>query len=246
MINLEEKVQQNPIGPDAMRLIQMSDLSSLKPTNGEVANGQLVNKQLYANSEQSNSISELDYLDSPECLHNAKLPQLNIIHEKPWHRAVAYMLAQGFTQREVSARFGKTEPWISQLARQPWFQQRVVDELKEGGIDKIKALLDAETLPSLEKVTYLRDHAKNESVQLTAAFDIINRTLGKPTQKVETVNTTDIKMTLTNIQKIDQEIDKLQQALDVSTASVPVDPRVGSVGSDEPALESELSKEVLP
>jgi hypothetical protein len=143
--------------------------------------------------------------DKENELYNSQNPNLAILHERPWHRAVAYLVSQGATNREVAARFGKTEAWISQLTRQPWFQERVTRELKEAGVDQITALLKAETLPSIMKVVGLRDNAKSEAVQLSAAFNLIDRFCGKPTQKVESKATVDISATVEHVETIDRE-----------------------------------------
>ena len=49
-------------------------------------------------------------------------------------------------------------------------------------IKELVELARAETLPSFQRIVWLRDHADDQRVQLAAAQDILNRAWGKPSQ----------------------------------------------------------------
>jgi hypothetical protein len=86
---------------------------------------------------------------------------------------------------EVARRSGYTQAWVSQIVRQPWFQKRLLSELRatgrEGMVDFLRVQLDDSFLRLVE----LRDNAKSEQVQAVCAMNIIDRVLGKPVQRSE-------------------------------------------------------------
>jgi hypothetical protein len=51
-------------------------------------------------------------------------------------------------------------------------------------VKELVALARAETLPTFQRIVWLRDHAEDQRVQLSAAQEILNRGWGKPTQPV--------------------------------------------------------------
>jgi len=131
---------------------------------------------------------------APDALHNAKQPNLTIISEKPEHRLIMYLKAQGMTNKEIFIHLGGdynngqpitgngtySYPYLGQIIRQPWFQTGVVRLLNEAGKDVIEAKLEAECLPSLETAIAIRDSAEvPATVRLAAAKDIMDRFRGK-------------------------------------------------------------------
>lgn len=70
--------------------------------------------------------------------------------------------------------------------RQAWFQERVTRLLADNGGKDIMALLKAEQFNSLVVMVELRDDRKIAApVRAGICRDILDRTLGKPTQRVE-------------------------------------------------------------
>jgi len=144
-----------------------------------------VNKQLYMNSDLAGSAIEKELAESSNKLYNTRLPNLAIIHEKPEHRLIAFFKAQGRTNREVAKLLDYTEPWVSQITRQPWFQRRLMDAL-DAGNDRVQEFLGTQLEPTILQVVHLRDHAQSENVQLGACIHLLDRFLGKPVVKMET------------------------------------------------------------
>src|SRR5882724_4879245 len=77
------------------------------------------------------------YESSPDALYNSSEPSFAVLHEKPEHRIIVYLKGQGLSNTEIAKRCGYTNGWVSQVTRQPWFRLRLVQELKEAGIDAI-------------------------------------------------------------------------------------------------------------
>lgn len=168
-----------------------------------------LNPQLYENSFLSGSAVESDYLNSEDVLFNSKSPNLRVEHEKPEHRIVLFLKAQGLSNREISQRTGYTEPWISQVLRQPWARARLVRELQEAGRDAVQEVIKAAALDSVYRLIDERDNDKAKpSERITAANSLLDRFLGKPLQKVE--NHTTMHEGIAEVDKLRQELATLE------------------------------------
>jgi hypothetical protein len=159
-----------------------------KPASS-LRNGNPVNTQIYANSPMSGSSAEQDYRDSGDALFGDKLPNAAIHREQPQHRIVIMLKAQGKSNREIAQLTGHAEQWISQILRQPWARTRLLAEINEAGRDGVYELLRGEVTNSIFKVIEVRDSEVSEpNVKLAAANSLLDRFLGKPTQRVESIN----------------------------------------------------------
>ena len=145
------------------------------------------NSQLYQGSALQELFSQVEPLE--DGLFNAKEPNLQVKHEKPEHRYLLWMKAQGASNREIAEQSGYTEPWLSQVFRQPWAQAMLVQMLKESGksvLDQTLMIIQGEVINSLQKLVEVRDDPDSpKAVQRACCVDIIEQFLGKPKQKVE-------------------------------------------------------------
>lgn len=149
-----------------------------------------INVQLYENSPLSGSTIERDHKANPNALYNVKKPNLAIIHEKPEHRIALYLKASGKSNKEIAQRMGWTDAWVSQLMRQPWAQERLVEEIRAAGQDEISSILKGAAADSVFTLIEVRDSATSKgSDKVTAANSLLDRFFGKPTQRVESFNT---------------------------------------------------------
>lgn len=109
-----------------------------------------------------------------------------IIHEKPEHRLIVYLKARGLSNKEVAEKTGYTQAWVSQICRQPWFRIRLVQELREAGMDKVAKLLEASAVDSIFTLLEIRDDPTAPKAARRACADsLLDRWLGKPTVHVE-------------------------------------------------------------
>lgn len=152
-----------------------------------------INRQLFANSVlHDDPVVEAERND-PDRLFSCKgatnlkdEPNLAIIHEKPEHRLIVYLKAQGHSNKEIADRTGYTQPWVSQLTRQPWFRLRLVQELKEAGVDAIESVLKSTALDSVFTLIDLRDDVSApKAVRSACANSLLDRFRGKPVQTVQ-------------------------------------------------------------
>ncbi len=129
---------------------------------------------------------------NPDQLHGTRPPQWDVLTEQPWHRIAAYFFATGCTScKQVAELLGDVnEKTVRNLLRQKWFQERVTKLLAENGGKDIMALLRAEQFNSLVVMIELRDDTKTpHPVRAGICRDILDRTLGKPVQRIETTET---------------------------------------------------------
>lgn len=106
--------------------------------------------------------------------------------EQPHHRLMVLMRARGFSTSEIAEQLGYTPSTVSVALRQPWARQMLVDILQSEGLDGVHKLLQAELVPSILRLVDVRDAPTSKGSEVTAAATaIIDRFLGKPTQRVE-------------------------------------------------------------
>lgn len=169
-----------------------------------------VNRQIYENSPLAGSSIEAQASRNPDLLFNQKKPNLAVIHEKAEHRLAIILKARGMSQREIAHATGYTEAWVSQILRQPWARERLLEEIRKGGADETAALLHSAATDSVFKIIELRDTSSEDSVRLRAAQDLLDRHLGKATQRVESHSTA---VVLTGeVENIDKELARLREA----------------------------------
>lgn len=179
-------------------------------TTHDLAARRAANPQLFENSPLSGSSVHDEYSASEDRFYNSKDPNLAIKHEQPVHRLMVMLKAQGKTNKKIAELTGKNECWVSQVLRQPWARQLLIRELREAGRDGIQALLEGEMENSVQTLIELRDSAQAEgSVRRGAANDLLDRFLGKPTQRVE--QTQKVSITSTTIDELNAELAELER-----------------------------------
>lgn len=143
-------------------------------------------------------------------LHGKKPPQHTIQSERFWHRQVAFMIATGMSQTEVARELGKTNGWISQVVRQPWFSALVLKELHRSGRNAVEEIFKNAAPASALKLIELRDDEKTPAaVKLNASRELLDRYMGKAPI---TVNHNDRGVSsdpVAEAEKLKQEINEL-------------------------------------
>lgn len=116
-------------------------------------------------------------------------PPLELKKENSNHRIMLYLAAQGFNCSEIAGITDYSPQQVSTVMRQEWFQQQLARLLEESGKPVIDQLLQSEAKNSLNVLLELRDNKNTPSnTRAQCAFNILDRVLGKPTQKTESVN----------------------------------------------------------
>lgn len=154
-----------------------------------------------------------DLLANPDKLFNSKLPNLAIQSEKPAHRVIVYLKAQGLSNREIAEKLGYTQPWVSQITRQPWFQNAVVEEIRRAGEDVVAKFLEGETLSSVQTLVAIRDdEAQKGATRVSAANAILDRALGKPTQYVQAETITRSGEAQKEMEQLERELHSIKES----------------------------------
>lgn len=105
--------------------------------------------------------------------------------ERPEHRLMLWHRLQGRTVKETALLTGYTPQTVSNVCRQPWFQDAFVRMSTEMGKDTVEQYLRGEVLPAMQRTVELATGAESEAVRLAANREILDRFLGKATVKVE-------------------------------------------------------------
>jgi hypothetical protein len=183
-----------------------------RENQGGLVNGR-PNPQAFVNDSISQSLAD-QYMRDAQALHGPKVPNLAIDHEKAEHRLILMYKLRGDSNREIAQKTGYSESWISQVTRQPWFQQRLVNSLEEVEGEILDEIVKVEAKNSVFKLVQLRDTAKSEQVQLGSAIELLNRHLGKPVQRTETTaNVFHVSAKLGDIDKQLAEVEAEEQRL---------------------------------
>ena len=108
---------------------------------------------------------------------------VRLTHEKPAHRLMSEMAANGYSCEEIAKFTGYTNHHVSDVLRQPFSRERVLKTIKKTAQDEIKEFLEAEGMPSLRVIKTLRDDIQvPPAVRGAMAEKLTERFLGKPVQ----------------------------------------------------------------
>jgi hypothetical protein len=149
-------------------------------------------KKSVSNGSRTESFEEgaKTYAEDPTALHGDQPPSTALSHEKPIHVLMCYMMASGKSIKEIAEATQYSEGSVRGIAKQPWFRKRFLRVTSEAGKSEVESFLAGETMNSLEVLVQIRDEniQSRPHVSATAANSILDRALGKATQKVETEN----------------------------------------------------------
>jgi hypothetical protein len=149
-----------------------------------------------------------------------KDPIWELDKEEPWHRMAAFAFGLGATCRDVARKLGKSEPAVQNLLRHKWFQEKVTAIMAEYGARDVMELFRAEQFNSLVTLVEMRDNPKiPSSTRVTCARDILDRALGKPTQRVETVAIATSEDPVGEVERLESEIARLRRDVNPTAGS---------------------------
>lgn len=181
--------------------------------------------------EENDLVREIDEQQKSNVLefHGASDPSVPILKERPEHRVIAYMRAQGLTRREIFIRLGGrydrggkpvsgtskfSYVHLGNILQQPW-SRRIVAELQhEAGMDQVSAAIEAELPGAVETVTEIMyDKEASANARLAAARELLDRGLGKPTQHVSREDAAPLESLEKEAEAIDAESEEISKEL---------------------------------
>lgn len=153
------------------------------------------------------------YFTDPDRLHGDRVPDTSVCAERPIHRMMIWMHAQGAAVKDIATHTGYHDATVRNVLKQPWARQRLLQILKETGMDAVKHFLTHEVAPSLEVLREIRDGEipGKTSDRAGAANSILDRALGKATVHIESSGT--IKNVPADLQRLEADIAATRQQL---------------------------------
>lgn len=153
-----------------------------------------------------------EYYGLPEALHGDRPPSIEILSERPVHRMMIYMHAQGASIADIAQNTGYAKAVVGQILRQPWARQRLLQILNETGRDAVRHFLTNEIAPSLEVLREVRDDTEEKgATRIIAADKILDRALGKATVTVESNITS--RSVPADLQRIEADLQSTREQL---------------------------------
>lgn len=164
----------------------------------------------YEDSCLSGSSAEQDFLENPDRLFGQPTPRLALQKEQPEHRIIITLKAKGMSNKEIAEITRYSAIQVGTVLRQPWARERLVKELQLAGRDAIADILAGAAQDSVYTLIEERDNeAAKPSDRIAAANSLLDRFLGKPTQRVETDN---VHRNVTgDVAEIDRELRTLEE-----------------------------------
>lgn len=176
----------------ATQVIEGAELSVVKP-KGEME----VLRQFFGLELEEEEVAQLEYgsltiefdrvTGEPKKIFTASLGR----QERMRHKLVAFLMARGFTNREIAEATGYNRETVSKISSMPHVRNLalgLMDKIAEKiGLDKELALsmLGGKSLEAAEEVLEIMTTAKNKSVRLRAAVKVLEA-LGLYDKKTQT------------------------------------------------------------
>jgi hypothetical protein len=127
-----------------------------------------------------------EYVKSGDALHNDRAPHYGIKHQKPEHRIVILLKAQGNTNKEIANVTGLTPVSIANILRQPWARKQLVEEINSAGRNEVVQMFKGAALDVAERMIEIVNNPESrDSDKISAGHMILDRLFGKPNQPME-------------------------------------------------------------
>lgn len=163
-------------------------------------------------------------------LHGSDRPPVIIAKERPEHRFLVFLYSQGMSTKDIYIQLGgewdsvRNAPisgtgqysyqHLHTIRRQAWFQKQLIAYMEECGKDVIRAKLETELMPSLDKVISIRDDEDApKALQLKAAESLIDRFLGKPVQSIVVPPSSSVNRYEDEADALQKEAEKIEQEI---------------------------------
>lgn len=114
-------------------------------------------------------------------------PSHTLSEEKPHHRFVCYLKAQGFSNKEICDQTGWSPFMVSNTLKQPWATEMIAKLMAEVGGQGIEAVLKGAAMKAALEMEDLLERAKAEGsleVERKVRKDMMDRWFGTAAQHV--------------------------------------------------------------
>jgi len=173
---------------------------------GAGSNPDLAKKENLARRHLFALLGSTDEEDPPT---GVPIPQVDIFGEKPEHRLMCMLKAQGKNHREIAVAMEYSEGHVQTVLAQPWARKRVMDEIMTSGRDGLDELFKGAAADSVYTLIDVRDDKKESgATRVSAANSLLDRFLGKAVANVN-VRSGKLKEFAT-LEEIDKELEDLK------------------------------------
>lgn len=122
--------------------------------------------------------------------HNARKPTYWLKAEKPEHRFICFLAAQGFTPIEIAREHGFTSAMVQYVIKQPWAQEFIASAMADAGGQGVEAVLKTSAMNAALGMDDLLERAKEAKlleVERKVRKDMQDRWFGTAAQVVQHV-----------------------------------------------------------
>lgn len=147
--------------------------------------------QKAAERSSVNAVPKLPIEHDPEpqvrTLFRVKESATQIQREKPEHRVMIEMKLNGVSVPEIARRLNFCVQTVNTVLRQPWAREYMTQRIKNASPEMLTKMFANAAAESVYTLIDLRDDETcPPAVRKACASDLIDRYLGKPTQRLET------------------------------------------------------------
>lgn len=191
----------------------IEELGGVKPATALATPSRLVQSQdgttrehMYLTDNTTSKETFEQYTQRVDSLFGDTPAYQGLRKERPEHRQVLWLRLNGHNCKETAALTGYTPQHVSTICKQPWFREAFVKLSTQMGRDSVESFLQGEIIPTLQRLTYLRDNAESDAVQKAACDSILDRIRGKPVARVETKHSGSIDTTVYDGERLRDEL----------------------------------------
>lgn len=157
--------------------------------------------------------SEAGYASAENRLFGDQNPSYTVKHERPEHRIIIFLKAQGHSNVEIATLTGFTTVMVGYVLKQPWARMRLIHEIEQSGRDGVHELLKGAVNDCvLTLIDIAGDQEAKRSDRIAASNSVLDRYLGKPTVRVESTNT-NVTATMSDVKKMQDELATVEAEL---------------------------------
>ena len=137
----------------------------------------------YEQSEMAASELEDVARNGKDALFNDRPPHYDIKHQKPEHRTIIFLKAEGNTNIEIARVMGMSAVAISNILRQPWARIQLLEEINKAGRNEVVAIFKGAAADVAQSmVDIIQSEDTKASDKISAGHLILDRLFGKATQ----------------------------------------------------------------
>lgn len=119
-------------------------------------------------------------------LYNDRDPHYLIKHQRPEHRVMILLKAQGNSNKEIAQTLGVSAVSVANVLKQPWARKQLLEEINKAGRNEVIQVFKGAALDVAEAVVgIVNDPEARDSDKISASNLILDRLFGKATQPMD-------------------------------------------------------------